>query len=96
MAVSHVQEPALLPRGGSTRGVNYALTRRERQVLRELSNGATNREIAAQLGVSVHTVKSYVKTILLKLGARNRTAAAISFERFHDHSGPGQPTGRPD
>lgn len=58
------------------------LSRRQWQVLAELSTGATNEEIAGSLGISVHTVKSHVKTLLLKLAARNRTAAAIWFERL--------------
>jgi DNA-binding NarL/FixJ family response regulator len=62
------------------------LSRREWEVLIELSQGATNREIARSLGVSVHTVRSYVKTILLKLEARNRTAAATWFERYRNHT----------
>jgi len=60
------------------------LSRREREVVEELSKGATNGEIAAGLGVSVHTVKSHVKMILLKLDAKNRTAAAIRYERLRN------------
>jgi DNA-binding CsgD family transcriptional regulator/uncharacterized membrane protein (UPF0127 family) len=52
-----------------------SLSPREREIFRELSKGATNPEIAERLGVSVHTVKSHVKRILLKLDASNRTAA---------------------
>ena len=62
------------------------LSRREWQVLDELSRGATNGEIAASLGVSANTVKAYVKMILLKLDTRNRTAAAAWLERFRNHT----------
>ena len=60
------------------------LSRRECEVVEELSKGATNGEIAAGLSVSVHTVKSHVKMILLKLDAKNRTAAAIRYERLRN------------
>ena len=59
--------------GDLTRKVS--LSPREWEIFRELSKGATNPEIAERLGVSVHTVKSHVKRILLKLDASNRTAA---------------------
>ena len=58
------------------------LSPREWQILEELSKGATNPEIAGNLAVSVHTVKTLVKLILLKLGVPNRTAAAAWFERY--------------
>ena len=66
--------------------VGPSLSRRELQVLAELSKGATNQEIATRLGISVHTVKSHVKVILLKVDARNRTVAAIWWERFCNHT----------
>ncbi|WP_214364953.1 LuxR C-terminal-related transcriptional regulator [Pseudonocardia sp. H11422] len=56
------------------------LTRREVQVLRHLSGGASNQEIADRLTLSVGTVKTHVKAVLRKLGAANRADAAA---RFH-------------
>jgi DNA-binding NarL/FixJ family response regulator len=53
------------------------LTKRELEVLRLLSTGATNGEIAAQLVVSEGTVKNHVSNILGQLGVRDRTQAAI-------------------
>ena len=75
------------------RRLDSRLSRREWQVLQELSKGATNWEIAASLAVSVHTVKGYVKAILLKLNAKNRTAAAIWFERLRNHLPPSSALG---
>ncbi len=52
-----------------------ALTSRERQVLDGIASGLTNREIAARLGISDHTVKFHISTIYGKLGASTRTEA---------------------
>lgn len=53
------------------------LTAREITVLRLLARGQTNREIAHDLGVSVGTVKVHVERIIAKLGAADRTHAAV-------------------
>lgn len=51
------------------------LTARETEVLRMLADGAANKVIAWKLGVSEHTVKFHVASILAKLGAGSRTEA---------------------
>jgi DNA-binding NarL/FixJ family response regulator len=51
------------------------LTERETQVLQLLAQGLANKQIAAQLGISEHTVKFHVSSIYGKLGATNRTEA---------------------
>jgi DNA-binding NarL/FixJ family response regulator len=53
-----------------------SLTRREQQVLELIALGARDRDIAAELHLTVNTVKKHVKNILQKLGARNRAQAA--------------------
>jgi DNA-binding NarL/FixJ family response regulator len=53
------------------------LTDREREVLRQLAIGKTNKEIALSLDVAVTTVKSHVRSILDKLGVDSRTQAAL-------------------
>jgi DNA-binding NarL/FixJ family response regulator len=55
----------------------HFLTPRERQVLNGLAAGASTRELAAQLGLSVSTVRSYVKAVLSKLGVHSRLEAVI-------------------
>lgn len=52
------------------------LTAREREVLNCIATGATDREIATQLSLSLHTVKTHVRNILNKLHAVNRRQAA--------------------
>ena len=54
-----------------------ALTPAEVRVLRLIAEGKANKEIAAQLSVSEETVKGQVRNILSKLGANDRTHAAM-------------------
>ena len=56
-----------------------ALTRREREVLQMLAAGLDARLIARKMGISVHTCRGYVKSLLAKLGAHSqREAVAIA------------------
>ena len=58
------------------------LTLREREVLEMMREGLSNKEIAAQLNISAHTVKFHISSILGKLGASSRTeAVAIGLRR---------------
>ena len=56
-------------------GRTSELTARERDVLEALAEGRATEEIAKILCVSPHTIRSRVKTVLRKLGARNREHA---------------------
>jgi two-component system, NarL family, nitrate/nitrite response regulator NarL len=56
---------------------SYALTRRELDVLRGLFAGKSNKEIGRDLELQEVTVKLHVKTLSRKLGAKNRTHAAM-------------------
>jgi len=52
------------------------LTEREQQVLVQAANGATDKEIAAALNISLNTVKTHIRNILAKLHVRTRREAA--------------------
>lgn len=73
--------PAATTAAGQTRAIGrdvlVDLTEREREVLRLIAQGATNREIAATLIISEGTVKNHISNILSRLGLRDRTQAAI-------------------
>lgn len=68
--------------GGSSRP-RHGLTGRELEVLRLVAAGKRNREIAATLIVSEHTVARHVQNIFTKLGVSSRTAAS-AFAYEHD------------
>jgi DNA-binding NarL/FixJ family response regulator len=56
-----------------------SLSLREKEVLRRLADGLTDREIASALVISPRTVESHVSSVLHKLGVRNRAEAAGRF-----------------
>ena len=62
------------------------LSDRERQVLHQLAEGLTDREIADRLGISPRTVETHVGSILHKLGVKNRAQAA---RRYLESNGSG-------
>ena len=57
--------------------ISGALSKREREVLQALARGCRNKEISAQLGVSVGTVKTHLRHIFRKLHVEDRTAAVL-------------------
>ena len=54
-----------------------ALTRREIQVLENISNGKSNKQIASVLGINEQTIKNHVSAILRKLNANDRAHAVV-------------------
>lgn len=74
------EDLAVAARLGDARGryLGPALTRRELDVLRQLTLGRANRTIAAELGISENTVKNHVRSILEKLQAKSRSEAVVT------------------
>jgi DNA-binding CsgD family transcriptional regulator len=59
------------------------LTAREGEILRLVAGGKTNKEIAAELVLSVHTIERHVQNAYRKIGARNRADASTYVARVH-------------
>ena len=60
-----------------TADVEVPLTKREGEVLQQVANGLTNKQIAKTLHISYETVKEHVQHILRKIGLTDRTQAAV-------------------
>ncbi|MCY4332451.1 MAG: response regulator transcription factor [Cyanobacteria bacterium MAG CAR1_bin_15] len=76
------RDPALTtgpwpPHGDRGSQQDYKLTAREQQVLQLIVQGHSNREIGESLHLGISTVKTHVGQLLDKLGARDRTQAAV-------------------
>ncbi len=74
--------PDRLRAGLAERVATVPLSERELWVLKYVASGESNKEIASLMGITEHTAKWHLKSILKKLGARDRTEAVrIALER---------------
>ena len=81
-AVGRILERRAAPSpSGPPTGDYEALTRREHEVLQLIAQGLPNKTIAAELGISEHTVKFHVGSILAKLEASSRAEAVARAAR---------------
>jgi DNA-binding NarL/FixJ family response regulator len=62
----------------------FDLTHREEEVIREVSNGLTNREVASKLSISEKTVKHHMGCVMHKLHARNRVEAVTALRHYRE------------
>jgi DNA-binding NarL/FixJ family response regulator len=75
--VAAVLQAAGVRAGAAPRAFPSGLTGREVEVLRLVARGLSNKEIAAQLGLSPKTVGHHVGHVYLKVGVSTRAAAAL-------------------
>lgn len=61
----------------------FGLSKREYEVLKEITQGLSNKEIASKLFVSESTIKSHVSSLLVKLNAKRRTQAIQIAKDLH-------------
>jgi len=76
-ALAEITEERQIVSNKDAPDLQTTLTHREIEVLRLISDGATNTEISTILSISPHTVKSHVIHIFNKLGVNDRTQAAV-------------------
>jgi two-component system, NarL family, nitrate/nitrite response regulator NarL len=76
--ISPAMVARLVSRGRDREHVRESLSPRELEVLRLLAEGVATREIARQLGISYATVRSHVRSISHKLGARSMVNAVVA------------------
>lgn len=75
-------DAVLVPGPADERESGLALTVRETEVLVLLAEGASNKEIARRLGISMHTAKFHVGSVMDKLDAVSRTDAVAHAARL--------------
>ncbi|KJH77773.1 response regulator transcription factor [Pseudomonas gregormendelii] len=66
------------------------LTHREEQIIREVSMGLTNKEVASKLLISEKTVKYYMTCVMQKLHVRNRVEAVTALRRYWEREAVGR------
>jgi DNA-binding NarL/FixJ family response regulator len=70
--------PAPVAQALLSRTPDSELSHREREVLNLIARGNSNREIAAELGITEATVKSHVSVILMRMNVQDRTQAVVA------------------
>jgi DNA-binding NarL/FixJ family response regulator len=73
---------SVLQRRRSTDGMRDRLTTRERQVVTLMSEGASNREIAARMGISYTTVRSHLRNVASKLAVHSKLEVLVTAQRL--------------
>jgi DNA-binding CsgD family transcriptional regulator len=73
----------VLAERAAPRDIGVGLTTRELEVLELLAEGASNKTIARRLGISVHTVKFHVHSLIDKFDATGRTDTVAHAARLH-------------
>jgi DNA-binding NarL/FixJ family response regulator len=72
-----IEEVRMSDSGSSGQGApgTTPLSKREREILQKVADGSTTKQVASELGISPHTVKTHLERIFEKLGANDRAQA---------------------
>ncbi len=73
--------PSMISDGSKTDFSNFGISKKEFEILSEVANGLSNKEISEKLFLSEGTVRNYISAILEKLNLRDRTQLAIFYYR---------------
>ena len=73
MIALHMQRDTLVPNAIEIVASQYHLTEREQEVLRGIAIGLTSKETAERMNISPNTVKSFLRIIMIKMGAATRS-----------------------
>jgi two-component system nitrate/nitrite response regulator NarL len=76
VAFDQLRRPATRQHARGAARVPYPLTPREKEVLRRIVAGQTTRQMAGEMRIEISTLRTYVKNLLVKLGAHTRLQAA--------------------
>lgn len=71
--------PHLLKRGHNATDEKYKMTEREKDIIKLIAKGMSNKEIAEKLYLSEGTVRNYISNIFIKLNVRDRTQLVIFY-----------------
>lgn len=74
----HLHARVPLPKTADHAGAPFSPSTRELEILRYLATGLSNREIAAQLYISLNTMKTHVRSLYRRLGASSRSQAVAA------------------
>jgi len=80
---SHVVDLAVKKKMKITNAVR--MTKREREIIANIANGLSNKEIASELNIATHTVKSHVHNIMEKLALHSRLQIALHADHEDNH-----------
>ena len=81
--LAFVEQSNAMPSSYADVATRYGLTRRETDVLQLLCTGASTRQIATKLQISLNTARRHVEHVLSKLGVHSRTAAIAMLDGRH-------------
>jgi DNA-binding CsgD family transcriptional regulator len=88
MMALHMQRDTSVPNAIDMVASQYHLTDREQEVLRGIAIGLTSKETAERMNISPNTVKSFLRIIMIKMGAATRSGIVGKLLEYSNTAGP--------